>query len=170
MKQAIEQAKKIGFPVLLRPSFVLSGKAMLVIESEKQLSDYLHQMGENAKKYSVVMTKFLQGATECDLDGVAQNGTVLISALSEHVEKGGVHSGDATLVFPSFTLSEAVQHHIAKQAAGVVKSLAVNGPFNIQFLVAGGIPYVIECNLRASRSFRLSVKHLGGILFLLQLM
>ena len=161
MKQAIEQAKKIGFPVLLRPSFVLSGKAMLVIESEKQLSLYLHALGENAKKYSVVMTKFLQGATECDLDGVAQNGTVLVSALSEHVEKGGVHSGDATLVFPTFTISETVQKHIAQQVAAIVKALAVHGPFNIQFLIAGGIPYVIECNLRASRSFPFVSKALG---------
>ncbi|MBI5449015.1 carbamoyl-phosphate synthase (glutamine-hydrolyzing) large subunit [Candidatus Gottesmanbacteria bacterium] len=153
LAQSLEQANKIGFPVLLRPSFVLSGKAMLVIESEKQLSQYLDHMGENAKKYSVVMTKFLQGATECDFDGVADNGKILISILSEHVEKGGVHSGDATLVLPSFTLEASVQQSIAKQAAAIVKSLSVSGPFNIQFLVSEGTPYVIECNLRASRSF-----------------
>lgn len=161
LEQSLAQANKIGFPVLLRPSFVLSGKAMLVIESAKQLADYLQRMGDNAKKFSVVMTKFLQGATECDMDGVAQNGGILVSALSEHVERGGVHSGDATLVFPSFTLSDSVRHAIAHQTEQIVKALDVSGPFNIQFLVSDGIPYVIECNLRASRSFPFVTKALG---------
>src|SRR4029078_5607766 len=146
ISQSISEAKRIGFPVLIRPSFVLSGKAMLVIETEEQLVHYLEALGETAKENSLVMTKFLQGATECDFDGVAQKGNVLISALSEHVEKGGVHSGDATLVLPAFSLTLEMQKSITKPAATIVKSLKVNGPFNIQFLVYDGVAYVIECN------------------------
>lgn len=151
--QSIQEAKKLGFPVLIRPSFVLSGKAMLVIETASQLTQYLEDVGENAKQYSLVISKFLQGATECDLDGVARSGTVIVSALSEHVEKGGVHSGDATLVLPPFSLSDELQKNIQRKAGDIVKALGVNGPFNIQFLIFDGKPYVIECNLRASRSF-----------------
>lgn len=151
--QDMMDVKKIGFPMLLRPSFVLSGKAMLVIETEEQLAAYLDELGSKAKEYSLVMTKFMQNATECDVDGVAQNGKILISAVSEHVEKGGVHSGDATLVLPPYTLTSDEIQRIEIDSAKIIQSLHVNGPFNVQFLVSDGKPYVIECNLRASRSF-----------------
>ena len=134
VSQSIQEAKIIGYPILIRPSFVLSGKAMLVIETAVQLTQYLEDLGENAGQYSLVMSKFLQGATECDLDGVAKAGKMLVSALSEHVEKGGVHSGDATLVLPPYSLTSELQTTITEQAARIVKTLGVNGPFNIQFL------------------------------------
>ena len=150
---SLTMAKKIGFPVLLRPSFVLSGRAMLVIENEAQLTAYLKHLDLDIRRHPLVISRFLQGATECDFDGVAGRGSIIASALSEHVEHGGVHSGDATLVLPAFSLSPAVQKDIADAARRIVRELRVNGPFNIQFLVSHGIPYVIECNLRASRSF-----------------
>ena len=159
--QSLEEARKIGFPILIRPSFVLSGRAMLVIETKEQLAAYLKSAGDNAQNYSLVMTKFLQGATECDFDGVAKDGNILISALSEHVEKGGVHSGDATLVLPPFSLSSKMQKRIAQDTAKIIKGLKINGPFNVQFLIHEGQTYVIECNVRASRSFPFVSKATG---------
>ncbi len=151
-KQSIREAKRIGFPVLIRPSFVLSGKAMLVIETEEQLREYLKAADSHMREYSLVMTRFLRGAIECDFDGVSDNGKLIIYALSEHVEKGGVHSGDATLVLPAYSLSLEMQSTIKEKASQIIRALKVTGPFNIQFLVYKGDPYVIECNLRASRS------------------
>jgi carbamoyl-phosphate synthase large subunit len=161
VEQSLVEAQKIGFPVLIRPSFVLSGKAMLVIETKEQLVDYLKKIEGNIKDYSLVMTKFLQGATECDFDGVAKDGVVLVSALSEHVEKGGVHSGDATLVLPSYSLSPQMKTLLANNTAKIIKALKVSGPFNIQFLVYNEEAFVIECNLRASRSFPFVSKSTG---------
>lgn len=150
--ESIVSALELGFPVLIRPSFVLSGKAMLVVETEEQLREYLDHYKTQVSEYSMVMTKFMLGATECDFDGVAQKGSVLVYALSEHVEHGGVHSGDATLVLPSFSLSDDMKGRIEETSKKIVKSLKVNGPFNIQFLVSNDDLFVIECNLRASRS------------------
>lgn len=150
--ESITLAGELGFPVLIRPSFVLSGKAMLVVETEEQLREYLDRYSAQTSEYSMVMTKFMLGATECDFDGVAQNGSILVHALSEHVEHGGVHSGDATLVLPSFSLSDDMKGRIQESSKKIVKSLKVNGPFNIQFLVSQNELFVIECNLRASRS------------------
>ncbi len=150
--ESIALAAELGFPVLIRPSFVLSGKAMLVVETEDQLRDYLDRYSSQTSEYSMVMTKFMLGATECDFDGVAQHGSILVSALSEHVEHGGVHSGDATLVLPSFSVSDEMKAKITEASQKIVKSLKVNGPFNIQFLLSRDTLYVIECNLRASRS------------------
>ncbi|HUD19622.1 MAG TPA: carbamoyl-phosphate synthase (glutamine-hydrolyzing) large subunit [Patescibacteria group bacterium] len=159
--QSLKMAKKIGFPVLIRPSFVLSGKAMLVIEAEKQLEEYLAGVDADTRNSSLVMTKFIEGATECDFDGVADHGRLIVYALSEHVENGGVHSGDATLVLPPMTLSEDMQAVIKKDAEAIVKELKVSGPFNIQFLVHKSRPFVIECNLRASRSIPFVSKATG---------
>ncbi len=159
--QSLKEAEKIGFPILIRPSFVLSGKAMLVIETNEQLVSYLKNLEGNMKDYSLVMTKFLQGATECDFDGVAQNGMILVHALSEHVEKGGVHSGDATLVLPSYSLSREMKEKLQHDADAIVRALNLNGPFNIQFLVYEGESYVIECNVRASRSLPFVSKSMG---------
>lgn len=152
LKQSLTVARKIGFPVLIRPSFVLSGKAMLVIETEEQLVEYLSSIDADLREYALVMTKFLQGAKECDFDGVARDGKLIIWALSEHVERGGVHSGDATLVLPAMSLSDEMQRLIKRHAETIIDALHVSGPFNIQFLVSDNKPYVIECNLRASRS------------------
>lgn len=152
VEESIKSANELGFPVLIRPSFVLSGKAMLVVETEEQLRDYLDINKTQVSTYSMVMTKFMQGATECDFDGVAQKGLVLVSALSEHVEHGGVHSGDATLVLPSFSLTGAMKVRIEEASKKIVKALKTHGPFNIQFLIFDDELYVIECNLRASRS------------------
>jgi carbamoyl-phosphate synthase large subunit len=151
-EQSIREARKIGYPILMRPSFVLSGKAMLVVETEEELLEYLKGVDREIQEYSVVMSKYLDGATECDFDGVAQKGKIIIYALSEHVEHGGVHSGDATLVLPSMTLGESIQKKIYEQVAAIVGALRVHGSFNIQYLVYRGNLYVIECNLRASRS------------------
>lgn len=152
VEESLSLAGELGFPVLIRPSFVLSGKAMLVVETETQLREYLDHYKTLTSEYSMVMTKFMLGATECDFDGVAQNGSILVHALSEHVEHGGVHSGDATLVLPSFSLSDDMKGRIQESSKKIVKSLKVNGPFNIQFLVSNNELFVIECNLRASRS------------------
>lgn len=145
-------ARTIGFPILLRPSFVLSGKAMLVIETEEQLKIYLESLPADVKDGSLVMTKFMDGAIECDFDGVAQKGKLICFALSEHVENAGVHSGDATLVLPPMTLTSSMQQQIKTDSEAIIRALRVSGPFNIQYLVRDGKPYVIECNLRASRS------------------
>jgi carbamoyl-phosphate synthase large subunit len=150
--QSLKVAKKLGFPILIRPSFVLSGKAMLVIETEEQLSSYLRNVDLDLKEHSLVMTRFLTDAVECDLDGVAGDGEIHIYAISEHVEKGGVHSGDASLVLPPHRMTKPMQQTLYHHAAVIVKALHVNGPFNIQFLVTQDKDYVIECNLRASRS------------------
>jgi carbamoyl-phosphate synthase large subunit len=152
LKQSLVTARNIGYPILLRPSFVLSGKAMLVIETEEELTEYLSTIDADLREHALVMTKFLQGAKECDFDGVAKNGKLIIWALSEHVEQGGVHSGDATLVLPAMSLSAQMQDSIKHNAEMIIQALHVNGPFNIQFLVSYNKPYVIECNLRASRS------------------
>ncbi len=151
-EQSIAMAKTIGFPVLIRPSFVLSGKAMLVIETEEQLRQYLATIDVDINKHALVITKFLRDAVECDFDGVARHGDIVVSALSEHVEKGGVHSGDATLVLPPHGLSRAMKQTIYDYAATISKHLAIHGPFNMQFLLSDNRVYVIECNLRASRS------------------
>ncbi len=151
--QALKMARKIGFPILVRPSFVLSGKAMSVLESEQDLDHYLQRSDLDFKEHPLVLTRFLQGATECDFDGVAQKGRLVVHALSEHVESGGVHSGDSTLLLPPATLSSSIKDRMLSIASQIIKHLEVDGPCNIQFLIEDDIPYVIECNLRASRSF-----------------
>ena len=162
VRQAIKFAEKIGYPILLRPSFVLSGKGMQVVYSREELEQYFRMIPVDIKNYPLLMTKFLTHATECDLDGVAQKGVIVISALSEHVEHGGQHSGDSTMIFPTPTLSSDIQEKIQQAARRMVKALHVTGPFNIQYLVlTDGTFVVIECNLRASRSMPFISKALG---------
>ncbi len=151
-KKAIALAKEIGYPILVRPSFVLSGKAMSVLKSEQDLERYMDRNQLDLKEHPLVMSYFLTNARECDFDGVAQNGKVILSALSEHLEAGGVHSGDSTLTLPSITLSESIKQRIQKSVEDIVQTLNVHGPFNIQFLIEDDTAFVIECNLRASRS------------------
>lgn len=154
---SLEQAKKlcrsIGYPVLLRPSFVLSGKAMRVTESEADLIDYMQHFELSLKDHPLLITDYLKDAQECDFDGVSQNGEIIISALSEHIEDAGVHSGDSSLVLPPHTFSKELQKKIAAISAKIIQSLKLSGPFNIQYLIKDETMYVIECNLRASRSF-----------------
>jgi len=152
MDEALQLGRKMGFPILVRPSFVLSGKAMSVIESEAQLIHYLDVFDLNIADHPLVLTRFLRDAVECDFDGVANKGEVIASAISEHVESGGVHSGDSTMLLPSVTLSELVKQRISDSAAKIAKALEITGPFNMQCLIVDDLPYVIECNLRASRS------------------
>jgi carbamoyl-phosphate synthase large subunit len=152
-EQALLAAAQIGYPLIIRPSFVLSGKAMSIVYSEKELASYLKHYTEHANSYKLVISKFYPHTKECDIDGVAQNGIVLTHAISEHVEEAGVHSGDSTLVFAPYSLDLPLQSTLFEQTSRIVKELAIHGPFNIQYLIVNNTPYVIECNARASRSF-----------------
>lgn len=157
-RQALVKAKEIGYPVLVRPSFVLSGRAMSILDSEQELERYLVNLELDLTEYPLVISKFLSGAREFDFDGVAQDGKILVSAISQHIEGGGVHSGDSTIVYPTFSADEATLGIIRGYTEMIVKELMVSGPFNIQFLHWQDEPYVIECNLRASRSMPLVSK------------
>ena len=146
-------AKKVGYPVLIRPSYVLSGAAMSVASDKKELDRYLKKATQVSKEFPVVISKFIMGAKEIEIDAVAHEGKILIYAVSEHVENAGVHSGDATLVLPpQFTYLETIRR-IKGIAKKLVSSLQITGPFNIQFIAKQNEIKVIECNLRASRSF-----------------
>jgi len=161
VSQALRAAAMIGYPILVRPSFVLSGKAMNLIYSEQEFKDYLNVCRLDLKEYPLVMSKFLAAAVEVDFDAVAQNGQVMIFAISEHVEHGGVHSGDATLMLPAVKINAHLTQAVSDTAAKIIKELKVNGPVNIQFLIYKEELFVIECNLRASRSFPFVSKTLG---------
>ena len=145
--------EKVGYPVLVRPSYVLSGAAMNVCYDEEELENFLKMAAEVSKEYPVVVSQFLQNTKEIEFDAVAQNGEVVEYAISEHVEFAGVHSGDATLVFPAQKIYFATARRIKKISRQIAKELNISGPFNIQFLARNNEVKVIECNLRASRSF-----------------
>jgi len=150
---AVKTAEKLGFPVLVRPSYVLSGAAMKVAYDEKSLLQFLKRAAAVSSDHPVVISKFIENAREIEIDGVAANGTLAIYAITEHVENAGTHSGDATVVLPpQRTYLETVRRakHITK---AIVKKLKITGPFNIQFIAKDNHLLVIECNLRASRSF-----------------
>ncbi len=144
---------EVGFPVLIRPSYVLSGAAMNVVSNKNELEHFLNLAKQVSKQYPVVVSEFIQQAKEIEFDGVAKDGEVLIDAISEHVEFAGVHSGDATLVFPPQKLYFETIRRIRKIAKEIAKSLNITGPFNMQLLAKDNDIKVIECNLRASRSF-----------------
>ena len=144
---------KVGFPVLVRPSYVLSGAAMNVCHNEEQLTRFLEMAREVSKEYPVVVSQFMQETKEVEFDAVAQNGEVVEYAISEHIEYAGVHSGDATLVFPAQHLYFSTMRAIKKISSRIARELNISGPFNIQYLAKGNQIKVIECNLRASRSF-----------------
>lgn len=165
-----EDAKKfadtVEYPVLVRPSYVLSGAAMTVIRSEDELEEKLLAASSVSPDHPVVITKFIDGAQEIDCDAVASNGNVLVHAVSEHIENAGVHSGDATLVLPPVNLDARIQERVKEIADKVAKAWNITGPFNMQIIkeeVEGAEPKlkVIECNLRASRSFPFVSKVLG---------
>jgi len=150
---AKEFAARVGYPVLVRPSYVLSGAAMKVAYNDEQLTDYLAKAADVSQEHPVVITKFLLDANEIELDAVANKGRLVNWAVSEHIELAGVHSGDATLVFPSDQIPGDVQDKVRSIGAKIAKALQISGPFNIQFLERNGELGVIECNLRSSRSF-----------------
>lgn len=145
--------EKVGYPVLVRPSYVLSGAAMNVCHNEEELERYLQMASEVSKEYPVVVSQFMQETKEIEFDAVAQHGEVVEYAISEHIEYAGVHSGDATLVFPAQHIYFATARQIKKISRRIAKELNISGPFNIQFLARKNEVKVIECNLRASRSF-----------------
>ena len=144
---------KVGYPVLVRPSYVLSGAAMNVCYDEEELTRFLQMASEVSKEFPVVVSQFMQETKEIEFDAVAQNGEVIEYAISEHIEYAGVHSGDATLVFPAQQIYFSTARQIKKISRQIAKELNISGPFNIQFLARKNEVKVIECNLRASRSF-----------------
>ena len=148
-----EFVNKVGYPVLVRPSYVLSGAAMNVCYNEDELKEFLQMAKEVSKEYPVVVSQFMQDTKEIEFDAVAQNGEIVEYAISEHIEYAGVHSGDATLVFPAQKIYFETARRIKKIGRRIAKELNISGPFNMQFLAKNNEVKVIECNLRASRSF-----------------
>ncbi len=153
LEETFSFAAEAGYPVLIRPSYVLSGAAMAVASNDAELEIYLGKAVDVSPDYPVVISKFVENAKEIDVDAVARDGDLVCWAVSEHVENAGVHSGDATLVLPPQRTYLETMRQIRKTTTQVAQSLSINGPFNIQFLAKNNQVMVIECNLRASRSF-----------------
>ena len=145
-------ASKVGYPVLIRPSYVLSGSAMRVAYTEAELNQYLKLAAKVSRKHPAVISKFIENAKEVEVDGVFDGEYNIIGAIVEHVENAGVHSGDATMGIPALTLDSDVLRTVQDYTHKIVEALKIRGPYNIQYLVKNGVTYVIECNLRASRS------------------
>ena len=153
IKDAVAFARKIGYPVLVRPSYVLSGAAMNVAFNSADLKEYLQAASQVSSEYPVVISKFYQDAKEFEIDAVAKSGQILTFAITEHIENAGVHSGDSHVVLPTQKLNKKTKEEVEKVAAKIANELKITGPFNIQFLAKSNKVSVIECNLRASRSF-----------------
>ncbi|KAK0532788.1 Carbamoyl-phosphate synthase [Tilletia horrida] len=153
LEEAHSACARFGYPVLVRPSYVLSGAAMNVVYSPEDLSSYLSQATAVNRDHPVVITKYLEGAKEIEMDAVAQDGKLLMHYISEHVENAGVHSGDATLILPPQDLDPETVRRIEAATAKIAAALHVTGPFNIQFIAKNNEIKVIECNVRAARSF-----------------
>lgn len=146
-------AQQVGYPVLVRPSYVLSGAAMNIVSNESELKHFLTLAANVSKQYPVVVSKFLTDAKEIEMDAVADKGQIIVYAISEHIEFAGVHSGDATIMFPPQKVYVETIRRIKKISREIATALQISGPFNIQFLARDNDVKVIECNLRASRSF-----------------
>lgn len=146
-------ANDVGYPVLVRPSYVLSGAAMAVVSNDRELERYLNEAARVSRDHPTVVSKFLENAKEIEFDAVAREGEILVYAISEHVENAGVHSGDATLVFPAQRMYQETVRKVRKISRKIATRLNINGPFNIQYIAKENAVKVIECNLRASRSF-----------------
>jgi len=153
MKDAVVFATKVKFPVLIRPSYVLSGAAMSVCNTAEELETYITKATILGKEHPIAISKFFMYAKEIELDGVAQNGEILVSALSEHVEDAGVHSGDASIIYPAQRVYLLTEKRIMTNAEKLVKKLNITGPFNMQFLGLSSDVFIIEMNARASRTF-----------------
>lgn len=165
--EAEEFVNKVGYPVLVRPSYILSGAAMSVIRSKDELKDKLEAASNVSPDHPVVISSFIEGAQELDIDAVASEGKLIIHSVSEHVENAGVHSGDATLVLPPHSIDDNIKERCKQIAEKVAQAWEITGPFNMQIILKqdpeGGEPQlkIIECNLRASRSFPFVSKVLG---------
>lgn len=159
--KAIVFANDIGYPVLVRPSYVLSGAAMNVAWDDNQLKAFLNEAATVSKDHPVVISDFIEGAVEIEFDGVVKSGEIIAAAIHEHIENAGVHSGDATLVLPPQTLSDYTMHRVRDAAKKIVKRLNITGPVNIQFVAKGTDVMCIETNVRASRSFPFVSKTMG---------
>ena len=153
MEDVTKFIQKVGFPVLVRPSYVLSGAAMNVCSNQEELERFLMLAANVSKKHPVVISKFMQNTKEVEMDAVAKDGEIIAYAISEHIEFAGVHSGDATIQFPAQKLYVETVRRIKKISARIAQELNISGPFNIQYLARDNEIKVIECNLRASRSF-----------------
>jgi carbamoyl-phosphate synthase large subunit len=153
LEDAENFAEKVGYPVLVRPSYVLSGAAMSIALSKNELKTYLKKASEINKDHPVVISKFITGGKEIEIDAVAKKGTLFCYAVSEHVENAGVHSGDATMVLPPQRTYLETMRRVKTISKQIAKALNITGPFNIQFIAKDNDVKVIECNLRASRSF-----------------
>ncbi|RMZ77684.1 hypothetical protein DV738_g4312, partial [Chaetothyriales sp. CBS 135597] len=161
LDDAVDFCNKVGYPVLVRPSYVLSGAAMNTVYSQGDLASYLKQAVEVSRDYPVVITKYIENAKEIEMDAVAKDGVMTGHFISEHVENAGVHSGDATLICPPQDLEPETIKRIEEATRKIGNSLNVTGPFNIQFIAKDNEIKVIECNVRASRSFPFVSKVMG---------
>ncbi|HYB45176.1 MAG TPA: carbamoyl-phosphate synthase (glutamine-hydrolyzing) large subunit [Nitrososphaerales archaeon] len=161
LNQARVAAADLGYPVLIRPSYVLSGSAMQVANDEAELSEYLEASGDVSEEHPVVMSKFFDESREVEVDAVSDGENVYIGAVLEHVEEAGIHSGDATISIPTITIGEATKNRVRAYTRSIAKRLKIRGPFNIQFLCKNGEVYVIECNVRSSRSMPFVSKSVG---------
>jgi len=161
LQKATAFAEQVSYPVIVRPSYVLSGAAMAVVHSSEDLEAYVGQSAFIHKEAPIVISKFEQGAKEIEFDGVAQDGMLLLYAISEHVENAGVHSGDATMILPPQRVNLETLRRLKIIARSIAHALDISGPFNIQFLAKNNRLKVIECNLRASRSFPFASKVTG---------
>ncbi|OJD17100.1 protein pyrABCN [Emergomyces pasteurianus Ep9510] len=161
IEEATEFCAKVGYPVLVRPSYVLSGAAMNTVYSLDDLASYLNQAVEVSREHPVVITKYIENAKEIEMDAVAKNGVMVGHFISEHVENAGVHSGDATLILPPQDLDPETVRRIEEATRKIGNALNVTGPFNIQFIAKDNDIKVIECNVRASRSFPFVSKVMG---------
>ncbi len=146
-------AEQVGYPILVRPSYVLSGNAMNVCYTQEELEQYTREAAAVSPEYPVTVSKFFEKVKEIELDAVAQHGEIKVFVISEHIENAGVHSGDATIVLPPQTLNAQTKGKLEEASRAIAKALAITGPFNIQFLAKDNQVYVIEVNLRASRTF-----------------
>ncbi len=153
LKKSLQFAKKVGYPVIVRPSYVLSGAAMRICYTDKELTNFLGKAADISKEHPVVVSKFEEGAKEIEIDAVAQDGKIKIYAISEHIQNAGVHSGDASVLLPPQRLYLETMRQIIDIAKATTRELNITGPFNMQFLARDNMIKVIECNLRASRSF-----------------
>jgi carbamoyl-phosphate synthase large subunit len=161
LSSALSFAESVGYPVIVRPSYVLSGASMAVVHSRDDLEDYVQRSAFVNKETPIVISKFEVGAKEIEFDGVAQEGNLLLYAISEHIENAGVHSGDATIVLPPQRVNLETLRRVKIIAKDISRELSISGPFNIQLLAKENRLKVIECNLRASRSFPFASKVTG---------
>ncbi len=160
LDEVLSFAEKVGYPVLVRPSYVLSGSAMNIAWNQRQLLEYLNRAAKVSPRYPVVVSKFIQGAIEAEIDAVG-DGATSIGTVIEHIEPAGVHSGDSTMIIPYYSLPDSIAKRMMDTAQALNETLGIKGPFNLQFLYDGRDVYVIELNLRSSRSMPFTSKTTG---------